>query len=121
MVTSVQRITCKLYKYQRLLLLSKVSMRFHEIPFLKLFIGLVAGILLYPYFNMENILGLWLISTLFIGICFIIYKNETVSAIVFYPFFTFLIISILFFRMASLNPINKSSYLGNHISAVKFQ
>lgn len=63
MVTSVQRITCKLCKYQRLLLLSKVSMRFHEIPFLKLFIGLVAGILLYPYFNMENILGLWLIST----------------------------------------------------------
>ena len=35
-------------------------MRFHEIPFLKLFVGLVAGILLYPYFNIENILGLWL-------------------------------------------------------------
>ena len=45
-------------------------MRFHEIPFLKLFIGLVTGILLYPYFIIENILGLWLISTLFIGISF---------------------------------------------------
>ena len=96
-------------------------MRFHEIPFLKLFIGLVAGILLYPYVNIENMVGLWMISSFFIGICFLIYKNETVSAIVFYPFFTFLIISILFFRMASLNPINKSSYLGNQISAVKFQ
>ena len=51
-------------------------MRFHEIPFLKLFIGLVAGILLYPYFNIENILGLWLISTIFIGVGFLMYKNE---------------------------------------------
>ena len=96
-------------------------MRFHEIPFLKLFVGLVAGILLYPYFNIENILGLWLISTIFIGVGFLIYKNEKLSTVVFYPFFTLLIITILFFRMASLNPTNKSSYLGNQISAVKFQ
>ena len=96
-------------------------MRFHEIPFLKLFVGLVAGILLYPYFNIENILGLWLISTIFIGICFLMNKNEKLAVIVFYPFFICLIIAVLFFRMASLNPTNKSSYLGNHISAVKFQ
>ena len=96
-------------------------MRFHEIPFLKLFIGLVAGILLYPYFNIDNISGLWLICTLFIGICFLMNKNEKLAVIVFYPFFICLIIAVLFFRMASLNPTNKSSYLGNHISAVKFQ
>ena len=71
-------------------------MRFHEIPFLKLFVGLVAGILLYPYFNIENILGLWLISTIFIGVGFLIYKNEKLSTVVFYPFFTLLIITILF-------------------------
>lgn len=96
-------------------------MRFHEIPFLKLFIGLVAGVLLYPYFKMVNILGLWLISSLFIGICLLMHKNEKMVKIAFFPFFTILIISILFFRMASLNPINKKSYIGNHISAVKFQ
>ena len=54
-------------------------MRFHKIPFLKLFIGLVAGILLYPYFKFENILGLWLISTLFIGITFLMFRNEKLS------------------------------------------
>jgi competence protein ComEC len=96
-------------------------MRFHEIPFLKLFIGLVAGILLYPYFNIENILGLWLISTIFIGVGFLMYKNEKLSTVVFYPFFTLLIITILFFRMASLNPTNKRSYLGSDVSAAKFQ
>ena len=96
-------------------------MRFHEIPFLKLFIGLVAGILLYPYFNIHNISGLWLICTLLIGITFLMYRNEKLAVIVFYPFFICLIIAVLFFRMASLNPTNKSSYLGNHISAVKFQ
>ena len=96
-------------------------MRFHEIPFLKLFIGLVAGILLYPYFIIENILGLWLISTLFIGISFFINRNEKLSALVFYPFFICLIVAILFFRMASLNPKNKSTYIGNQLSAVKFQ
>jgi competence protein ComEC len=96
-------------------------MRFHEIPFLKLFIGLVAGILLYPYFIIENILGLWLISTLFIGISFFINRNEKLSALVFYPFFICLIIAILFFRMASLNPTNKSTYIGNKLSTVKFQ
>ena len=48
-------------------------------------------------------------------------KNEKLAVIVFYPFFICLIIAVLFFRMASLNPTNKSSYLGNHISAVKFQ
>ena len=96
-------------------------MRFHEIPFLKLFIGLVAGILLYPYFIIENILGLWLISTLFIGITFLIYRNDKVSALVFYPFFICLIVAILFFRMASLNQTNKSTYIGSQLSAVKFQ
>ena len=96
-------------------------MRFHEIPFIKLFIGLVAGILLYPYFKMENILGLWLISSLFIGLCFLMYKNEKMSKMAFFPFFTLSIIAILFFRMASLNPTNQKSYLGNHKSAVKFQ
>ena len=96
-------------------------MRFHEIPFLKLFIGLVAGILLYPYFIIENILGLWLISTLFIGISFFINRNEKLSALVFYPFFICLIVAFLFFRMASLNPTNKSTYIGNKLSTVKFQ
>lgn len=96
-------------------------MRFHEIPFIKLFIGLVSGILLYPYFKMENILGLWLISSLFIGLCFLMYKNDKMSKMTFFPFFILSIMAILFFRMASLNPTNKKSYLGNHISAVKFQ
>lgn len=96
-------------------------MRFHEIPFFKLFVGLVAGILVYPYFKFENIFGLWLISTLFFGTCFLIYKNEKISTLVFYSIFTFLIIAFLFLRMASLNPTNKSSYLGNHLYAVKFQ
>ena len=73
-------------------------MRFHEIPFLKLFIGLVAGIRLYPYFIIENILGLWLISTLFIGISFFINRNEKLSALVFYPFFICLIVAFLFFN-----------------------
>ncbi|MDP4580164.1 MAG: competence protein ComEC family protein [Saprospiraceae bacterium] len=96
-------------------------MRFHEVPFLKLFIGLVAGILIYPYFIIENILGLWLISTLFIGIFFFINRNWKLSALVFYPFFICLIVAFLFFRMASLNPTNKNSYIGNQLSAVKFQ
>ena len=85
-------------------------MRFHEIPFLKLFVGLVAGILLFPYFNIDNISGLWLICTLLIGITFLMYRNEKLAVIVFYPFFICLIIAVLFFRMASLNPTNKSSY-----------
>ena len=96
-------------------------MPFHEIPFLKLFVGLVAGILLYPYFIIENILVLWLIGTLFIGISFFINRNEKLSALVFYPFFICLIVAFLFFRMASLNPTNKISYIGNQLSAVKFQ
>ena len=96
-------------------------MRFHEIPFLKLFIGLVAGILLYPYFKFENILGLWLISTLFIGLSFFINRNEKLSALIFYPSFICLIVAILFFRMASLNPTNKTTYIGNQLTAVKFQ
>lgn len=96
-------------------------MRFHEVPFLILFVGLVAGILLYPYVKYDNLFSLWLISTLFIGTCFLVYKNEKISTLVFYPFFICLIIVILFFRMASLNPTNVSTYIGNQLSAVKFQ
>lgn len=96
-------------------------MHFHKIPFLKLFIGLVLGILLHPYIKIENNLGLWLITTFILGVCFLINKNEKLSAIVFYPIFTVLIISILFFRIASLDPTNEKNYIGNHISAVKFQ
>lgn len=121
MVTSVRGFTCKPKKYQRLLLLSKVSMRFYEIPFLKLFVGLVAGILLYPYLKYDNLFSLWLISTFFLGIYFLSFKNKNLANVVFYPFFICLVIVILFFRMASLNPTNKSSYLGNYLSAVKFQ
>lgn len=121
MVTSVRGFTCKPKKYQRLLLLSKVSMRFYEIPFLKLFVGLVAGILLYPYVKYDNLFSLWLISTFFLGIYFLSFKNKNLANVVFYPFFICLVIVILFFRMASLNPTNKSSYLGNYLSAVKFQ
>lgn len=121
MVTSVRGFTCKPKKYQRLLLLSKVSMRFYKIPFLKLFVGLVAGILLYPYVKYDNLFSLWLISTFFLGIYFLSFKNKNLANVVFYPFFICLVIVILFFRMASLNPTNKSSYLGNYLSAVKFQ
>lgn len=96
-------------------------MRFYEIPFLKLFVGLVAGILLYPYLKYDNLFSLWLISTFFLGIYFLSFKNKNLANVVFYPFFICLVIVILFFRMASLNPTNKSSYLGNYLSAVKFQ
>lgn len=96
-------------------------MRFYEIPFLKLFVGLVAGILLYPYLKYYNLFSLWLISTFFLGIYFLSFKNKNLANVVFYPFFICLVIVILFFRMASLNPTNKSSYLGNYLSAVKFQ
>lgn len=96
-------------------------MRFYKIPFLKLFVGLVAGILLYPYVKYDNLFSLWLISTFFLGIYFLSFKNKNLANVVFYPFFICLVIVILFFRMASLNPTNKSSYLGNYLSAVKFQ
>lgn len=96
-------------------------MRFHEVPFLILFIGLVAGILLYPYVKYDNLFSLWLIITLFIGTCFLVFKNEKISTLVFYPFFICLIIAILFFRMSSLNPTNESTYIVNQLSAVKFQ
>jgi len=96
-------------------------MPFHEIPFFRLLLCLITGIVLTYFFPVSYFNHLYLLSLFFIWLYIFIPKKIKLSAAVFYLTFVSIALTILFARMEYLDPINKKTYFGNQLTLVKFQ
>lgn len=96
-------------------------MSFHEIPFLRLLICLIAAIWISTFLPVVSVFWFYFLGLFFICIYKFIPGKLLLSAVVFHLAFINLVCSLLFSRMEYLNPLIKKSYYGNDLTLVKFQ
>ncbi|MEY3321789.1 MAG: hypothetical protein RLZZ417_1372 [Bacteroidota bacterium] len=96
-------------------------MPFHEIPFFRLFICIIAGIGISSFLPVHNFQWFYLFSLFCICLHSVVSSKLSISTWLFHLTFTSLVWAILFSRMEDLNPLNKKSFFGNDKTLVKYQ